>query len=274
MDKESAKGIPADFFVTGYWNGNLKGTIWEEKRQIEFSIEISNAGCILRPFGLKGTMGLVGRSNGCTTITPDVNAQPFFDSGILSFMFDVGDNPSPDVIAIVGVFAIEPIDNKVNLKDSNVEVNHIRRFNEQSGFSLKGTIRKNNYVVIYIENIILPNDEIKKRLEIFCDIIKKNIIVTSGTRKDNPKSQHFTGNAADIFAEGISMEDLATLALKSKLWNGIGYYPGKDKGGHYGPHIHVDLREGFLLWDDLGEDQSRGYYRYGDDSDFWRSKFR
>lgn len=272
MDEESKKGIPADFFTSNRWNGDLTGAIWDEKRRIDFTVEILNTDCVLRPLGLKGTMYLAGKNGDCSHIPIIVDGQPFFDGSVLCFTFDVGESPLPDLVSIAGIFIVETIDNKVNQESNAVEVNHIRYFNGKSGFSLNGIITNDKFVVIYKENIILPNNEVKRRLEMFCDKIKKNIIVTSGTRKDNAKSRHFAGNAADIFAERMSLDDLALMALESKLWNGIGYYPGKDKGGHYEPHIHVDLRDGLLLWDDLGADQSRGYYRYGADSDFWRHK--
>ncbi len=89
--------------------------------------------------------------------------------------------------------------------------------------------------------------ELIEKLEKFRDIVGKPIKIISGYRcpDHNHKvggaksSQHMAGTAVDIKVDGMSVNELDSLAEKSGLWGGIGTYPR---------HLHVDIRKGHARW--------------------------
>jgi uncharacterized protein YcbK (DUF882 family) len=87
-----------------------------------------------------------------------------------------------------------------------------------------------------------------RELQKLRDFIGKPINITSGYRTPernkriggSSKSKHMEGIAADIYVDGISIEELYYIA-KHFQFNGIGIY-------NY--HLHVDVREKPAFWDE------------------------
>lgn len=117
----------------------------------------------------------------------------------------------------------------------------------------------------------LANFQIMAHLEGLSQFSGNDIWVTSTQRTDNPKSQHYKGNAADFYMTDkkgliVHMETAARLAADYGQWGGIGYYNGL---GERLPHVHVDLRKSTdgrpLYW---SETDATGY-KYNSNSPLW-----
>ncbi len=95
---------------------------------------------------------------------------------------------------------------------------------------------------------IKVSSELIRRLQALRDYLGVPIIVTSGYRspehnravKGAPNSRHTTGEAADIVAPGVSLQELAKAAEKFFGDGGI--------GSSYGSHVHVDVRSSPARW--------------------------
>ena len=87
-----------------------------------------------------------------------------------------------------------------------------------------------------------------RELQKLRDFISKPINITSGYRTPernkkiggSSKSKHMEGIAADIYVEGMSVEELYYIA---KHFNFMGI-------GIYNYHLHVDVREKKAFWDE------------------------
>lgn len=95
---------------------------------------------------------------------------------------------------------------------------------------------------------IKVSSELIRRLQALRDYLGVPIIVTSGYRSPEhnravrgaPNSRHLTGEAADIVAPGVSLQELAKAAEKFFGDGGI--------GSSYGGHVHVDVRSSAARW--------------------------
>jgi len=87
-----------------------------------------------------------------------------------------------------------------------------------------------------------------RELQKLRDFIGKPINITSGYRTPernkriggSSKSKHMEGIAADIYVDGMSVEELYYI-VKHFQFNGIGIY-------NY--HVHVDVRPVMAFWDE------------------------
>ncbi len=110
-------------------------------------------------------MGLVGRSKNAPHygmgVYSTIENKQYFDGTMLHFLFDVGENPSPEILGTVALIAQRPFfDDKVNLVENSVEVNNMWA-ELGDGCSVKGIIYKVRTQKLSFPKDIKPNEPIK-----------------------------------------------------------------------------------------------------------------
>jgi hypothetical protein len=185
--------IPAEFFARK-WLGILKGnyfertshpsnTIQEPPINIDFSIEINWLDAILYPFGVKGVVGILPSSSKGIPISVIENNKPFYETVLLTAVFNVGENPSPALLGLVSLFVSESLDNQVDLKDDCIQVKHIREDYYPSGhlnyrFTVEGTIYAGEHKKKIFPKDIKPDEPIKtdKKTQLEITMPSKDVI--------------------------------------------------------------------------------------------------
>jgi len=121
-----------------------------------------------------------------------------------------------------------PVENTISTDSMITQPTQVGHFNTQE-FACKGTGK------------VKVSPDLVNRLNQLRDYLGVPIHVTSGYRSPEhnrtiqgaaPNSRHLSGEAADIFAEGISTQQLGEAAKKFFGDGGIGIYSG---------HVHVDI---------------------------------
>lgn len=110
-------------------------------------------------------------------------------------------------------------------------------------------LTKNFYMSEFsCDDQVMLDMKLVEELQKLRDFIGKPLTVTSGYRPlernktigGSSKSKHMEGIAADIYVEGMSVEELYFI-VKHFNFNGIGIY-------NY--HVHVDVRGVMAFWDE------------------------
>lgn len=190
--------IPAEFFE-GIFHGVLQGAVWDSQRprpwRINFTTELygHNAASlegVLMPYGLKGSGSVFTlRTMGIPSVYFAEGGKRFYENfdGIY-LLFDVGENPSYDVLTVATPFAVKLLDGKVDLDDGAIIIDYVwSEHGGISGFSVKGTLYKVNKIKKIFPKDIKPSEPIKtdekKQIEI-TDCVCQKMTRRIGKKKE------------------------------------------------------------------------------------------